>query len=496
MATGNPLDLPEIRQKIATYLNKCEKACCLTVCKAWYASFLPFIWKDINVVHGVHSQGPTPDVLQYHRTMVHTLAISSNAPGLYAFNYPNLNTLLLRTTDRKRDYSIGAEPTALILLNPSLTCLELFNMEGYLYGPFWRAVSNLPHLRTLRLYGPIAGSEELYTFWSPRRLRIDNTVGSNGLSRDILIDMTFPQIRCLGLDGLKGPNAQDQLQLLIQCPGLESLSWTSSWAGMGTVGSKFSEYVRRGAWPHLKILYLHFILQDGEIGQILGGLQKAAKLGFMNTGFGNHAYWCLQHHFSTLKELDLRSCKDVTSIMIKEILCSCSLLEVFKSGSVLAKVTLEGRPWVCMLMKSLTINFLFEPDEEELQQLIFGRLAHLMHLEILNAGYEIGMENEGTAVETQSLNFRLENGLDTLANLTQIKLLTFIGTRQSLEEKEIAWMAEHWASLLYLGGRLCPDAEKNRILRDLAQLHGIFEIPSINGLLMDVLEARVLSIAL
>ncbi|KAI8605593.1 hypothetical protein EDD21DRAFT_349883 [Dissophora ornata] len=102
-------------------------------------------------------------------------------------------------------------------------------------------------------------------------------------------------------------------------------------------------------------------------------------------------------------------------------MCSCSALKKVIGGGVLAKDVVEGKPWVCLSLKCLSICFMFSDKEQHLQPLIFERLAKLTRLEHLCSG-AVGRSFQKKY--PVPLQLRLQSGLNILSGLWRMVSFT------------------------------------------------------------------------
>ncbi|KAF8938361.1 hypothetical protein EDD21DRAFT_368118 [Dissophora ornata] len=478
MSTGNPLDLPEIRLHVALYLERHDMVTLLQVCKSWRETFLPLVWKRVDVGHSVlhhFESGPSPGLVQRHRGLVVDLIIDGSVRSGYTFNYPNLHRLSLDMHGEAKEEDAREEnPGALIALNPSLAILEVYGMNGYLGSAFWRAVAGLPHLQTLLLnYGDMIDDESSELFCeSCRNLTSLELVRTSVAKRDAYRSSIFHQMRILRIELPRNITPMDQLEFIKCCPGLESLVW--HWIVLqGTVSTskEFARQVTSGVWPNLQKLDLMDLgsqVLDEDIAQIIDGMGRATELSFSDSAFGPRAFTALQRQFGNLHQLKLINCSAVTSSMIQEVLCSCPQLLGLRADSLLASDVVEGTPWVCRLMTTLRVCFSFRDHEERLQPLVFGCLSRLDRLERLYIGYS----SEPRQIDdTVPLDIRLRSGLGALASLKEIRQLSVTSTAQFMDVAEIEWMGDNWKKLEQLHGMLNENRRTNDTLRGLLRTH-------------------------
>jgi len=90
----------------------------------------------------------------------------------------------------------------------------------------------------------------------------------------------------------------------------------------------------------------------------------------------------------------------------------------------------------------------FSEAERQLHRAVYRELAQLTGLEKLVIGkWRLATEYYQNPAEEQGLDLRLNSGLDTLVGLTRLQELDFRNTPQSLGERDVVWMAEHFCEM-------------------------------------------------
>ncbi|KAF9971791.1 hypothetical protein BGZ65_010206, partial [Modicella reniformis] len=356
----------------------------------------------------------------------------------------------------------------MLQLNPSITGLFLDGADEYLTGTAWKVVSELVHLDYMRMGTMVIGTSSVDDFWracanSEAVDLMEITIEKIGRLRD----MTFPKIRLLTLSRLEGLNEWDQFHWIRRCPNMEDLEWECL-EGDNELLEEFSQCVAAGGWPKLERLRLHGDAEDETIATILGGLPKATRLGFEGSCFGVCGFKALERHLCKIVSLDLSNCCELTSLMVRDILCSSPLLEHLDVDIVFADDIVQGKPWVCLSLTSLLIQVGFrggggggggegegggDEEEEDLHPLIFDRLSQLSKLEYLTIN-DIGRVTESMKPENivEGLDFRLKRGLGVLSRLKRVREVNFRGNGQYMEMEEVDWMLKHWKRLEFVSG--------------------------------------------
>ncbi|KAI8600932.1 hypothetical protein EDD21DRAFT_404857 [Dissophora ornata] len=391
MATLKPFDLPEISSLVASYLDNPTLACCLRVCRAWHSSFAPLIWKEVrvHVIAGSTPRGPSLEALERHSDLITKLDIVDRRLGLYSMAYPNLHTLKLYCSDNTwpqpnmfAEFKKEMIPINLIEFCPSLVRLELVGIGIHIQSDFWRAVTELHHLKELRLGMANIPSSAVGAFL--KSCKWLESLEMNFASIDVSnIDasVTFPRLRRLKLESMFGSGDIDVLLLVNRCPLLRTLFWGPEDAGRWQdYFQEFQRYVGRVDWSRVESLRLQVHILDRDLAIISNEVQRLVELDIYGS-FGRYSFKALRRHFATLTLLRVGDKNGIESYMLREILCSCPALEVLGGSVIAMKEILEDRPWVCVSLKRLDVVFQGYESEKHLVQLVNERASTLARLE-------------------------------------------------------------------------------------------------------------------
>src|SRR5690349_18234358 len=150
-----PLELPEIADMVALYLEGKDLAGCVRVCKRWRDLFLSHRWRDIRV--GTrradlgwtkHWVGPHPDHVYSHRHLIQNLKIQKELAGLDKHHYPNLRQLEIDLSD----VACYRESEFLSELREMFPVLEHLRLKSVrLASTFWESFVVHPHIKILEL---------------------------------------------------------------------------------------------------------------------------------------------------------------------------------------------------------------------------------------------------------------------------------------------------------------------------------------------------------
>ncbi|KAG0243903.1 hypothetical protein BGX31_010085 [Mortierella sp. GBA43] len=407
-----------------------------------------------------------------------------------AMAYPKLHKLSLELNLHcKQDLNPELGLTDTISLNPSIAHLHINGRNARLGSALWSSVSALPALRTLSLYYGFLDTEDAVIAFRDMCAKLTNVTLIETLflpeNSCRLMTSAAPQhIRTLVLTRIRGLDEMDQLALISQYPRLQELKWHiySSEDNVATVFQHFSQRIASGAWPDLESLDLFNlsakvrpsgkaekgqVVQDSDAARILRNLRRVVKFNLALSKFRVSAFKDLSLHFDTLRELVVRDCPGVSSIMLLHVMHSCPQLETLEGDVIHAKDAVLGDPWRCLALKSLTVHFAFGESEQNLQPLIFERLSDLTLLEKLF----VYRYRASQVSYPNGLDFRLQSGLGALAKLRRMSQVSFTDTWQDLNVEEVQWMISNWKHLSILHGILSKDPDTNSALKSLLKPH-------------------------
>jgi hypothetical protein len=476
MPSENPLEIPEIMDKIAPYLKGKDCTNCVRVSKSWQEAFIPHIWRDINISSksNVH---PNPKDIYHRRHFIHSLSFVRELFGLGTFVYPNLRKLHLKFRESRK-----AEPIVsvdLVETCPLLTHLELD--EANVTTTTWMALSTHPHIMSLQLRVVRVESVDAPWFWKVcKKLEslylVDVTLGGS-----LPEDAVFDQLRKLGMIFNGDVNKVVQMDLAFQSPMLESLEWRVDLCGTSRTGDFFRRPIQSNHWPNFRKLHLYHTLQDAEVASILRGAGNGQEgiddLNLQYCELGTQASRILGDHFNTLVRVDISGCRSTRSKVL-DLLCGCPNLKELHAKDVFAKDIAERGPWVCHQLQKLLVCFRVGESQQDtqLQQLVFQRLSTLTRLKKLMMWIPELYETVESVLE-----FRLDCGLNQLESLQELTEVIFLRRAYTLEGDyipqfgmdEVAWMADNWMKLRKITGRLNTDVQMESQLITTVRSSGI-----------------------
>ncbi|KAF9357339.1 hypothetical protein BGX34_009422 [Mortierella sp. NVP85] len=471
----NPLELPEIAELVATYLEGKDLATCVRISKTWRDMFLRYRWRVIRV--GIMDGrfrpykpvyiGPHRTDINNHRHWIQELSLVNMFVELDVRQYPNLRCLKIDMYNTEAPSHRA--PMDLVTMAPLLVDLKLTRM--HLAPSFWETLSTHPHIRSLTLSRTPIEEDDTPGFWKTcmklesLKFDIDFECG-NGFPRNVVFD----RMRSLDMAGYNLiHHSPYQLHLILQSPMLESLNWEIDSL------KEIEECFTNSRWPQLKKLHIKgFDIKDKELAFILnrvGNSQgRIEDFDLVNCNLGTQVFEALSVHFSTLVKADTRFASLRKRSLPSDLLCLCPRLEVLKTQDVYAKDIAERGPWVCQRLRELMIYLCFQESEQDLHQLIYERLSSLIRLERLTIQHPYPR----TIDANEGLAFRLDYGLEHLASLQQLTYFC-IGTthKGQLGMEEAVWMVENLRKLRRMTGFLNTDEEVKVQLVSVFESHGI-----------------------
>ncbi|KAF9999015.1 hypothetical protein BGZ80_010384 [Entomortierella chlamydospora] len=244
-----------------------------------------------------------------------------------------------------------------------------------------------------------------------------------------------------------------------------------------------------------------YLMENDDIALTLDAMTDAVELNLGSSYFMEESFRSLMsRHADTIRVIILTRYDAPTSAAVQTIMTSCPSLEVIEAwlirgrdlvrlkrlnqgGGIGSTVTTEdvvsGGDWVCLGLKSLSMEFSlcrYKQDVEQWdpvgaarfaqrvrleQEYAFQQLSRLTRLEKLN------IKSRGNS-PIRSFDLRLESnggGLDKLASLKRLEYFNFIHTVQDLSDLELNWMLDHWPRLQTMIGTFSKDHKKSDALR-------------------------------
>ncbi|KAI8354282.1 hypothetical protein B0O80DRAFT_498303 [Mortierella sp. GBAus27b] len=478
----NPLDVEEIRELIGHYLTSGDQVRCLRACRAWYASLLPFVWRDVDGVHWLGQIKNLYNILLLSHISRYVQSINTHHytdERLDNMRFPNLREVRFQG-------SIRAGIARFFENHPTLTRVKISMMRDVNL----KVLVGLPNLKMVEIsldrpFKSLYEDPDLQTLCT--RLEVLITP-----FRDM--PRVPDDLQCLHLKEIHVTNGfcwtEHQLEFLRWCPNLEVLKlvgskWTSEY---DNIIQEFIRLAGSGTWSKLHSLQWSARgVSDEQAAGILESMPWCDEWADRLSSFGPRSFQALGRHFRTLTILAIEECDNVTSEMIQEVMSSCPLLKVLSANRLEARHIAQGKTWICTSLTSLqvfidfkeitvtttmesecttTTNIATEPTLEaamtdevkmkSLQRRVFEQLSLLRKLEILSFG-------RVKHIPSPSLDLRVFSGLEMLETLEQLRILDFRSTIQWMGTEDAQWMNEHWPQLREIHGTFNHESRAMRM---------------------------------
>ncbi|KAF9365673.1 hypothetical protein BGX34_009008 [Mortierella sp. NVP85] len=473
MPTTSPLEITEILSHLTIFVPKSSLLSCALVSKSWYHAFNPIIWHDI-VLDKKHPDPPL--AIQCHRHHVKEFKIDCKkaTQGYINLRFPNLASLEIEAEQESPDV------TELIMQHTAITRLSIIYLDPDPKSMFWEKLLGLYNLKDLTIMFMRIDNKDIDTFWNlcTRLERLQFTRLRIPI-RKSLPSQEFSHINKLLMLNFRQEEIPVLLEFMRRCPNLSFFFWDAREADNKIFISRFAQMIAEKTWPNLRHLRTLFSeVTHDNLSMITRGMQRIETIDICcsSHSLGQNLLGYLQQHFSSLTILNLRSNNSISiSSVAQEILSSCPLLERLSAPPLDTIAVVNGEPWVSLRLKSLSLNFSLPPATiNQVQPLLLDRLSKLTRLQELylwNVG-AFGCLSELDPKNT--INLRLESGLDKLATLWSLRIIDLRDTMQRMGEQEMDWILNHWPNLNKVGGKLNawePDVDKT--LKERLKIRGI-----------------------
>ncbi|KAF9347743.1 hypothetical protein BGX34_002916 [Mortierella sp. NVP85] len=481
MPSDNPLEIPEIQDIVASFLDENDLVCCLCVSKSWREIFLPHRWRRIAITFEEENDvyeyiAPEQEVVYNHRYLVQELTINGPPRADDMCTHPNLRSLEIDCYMYGRDEIYNYRRTIDWDLTEKSPLLRRLSLQCVIVeSQLCQRLSEHPRLRSLSLRNAeIKGNAPLGFLEACKNLEslsLSN-IHFEGLE-PIPDDMVFERMRRLDLDGDKTIFSRG-LSMVSHCPSLESIQWKTS---AFVTRISIHHPVQKNLWPEIDDLTISVYPKDTELASILNGIAKSFGMVelYLRVGiFGPRASKALGFHFSTLVKLNIHHSSINISSGIQAVLCSCPKLELLHARDIFARDVVQGGPWVCRQLSELKLCFRVGETEQHLHHLVFERLSTLVQLRTLDMGDTLSF-----AADDGVLVFRLDCGLGQLVTLTELTRLGFIiyGYRAEMNQRarveDVQWMVDNWKKLKEIKGSLNQDSGVEIQLQGILTTRGV-----------------------
>ncbi|KAK3810272.1 MAG: hypothetical protein J3Q66DRAFT_352670 [Benniella sp.] len=450
MAIKNPLDLPEIRELLATFLTSDDLARCVRVSKGWHSLFLPYLWSTLDILPRHRKRLPSLEAMQRYKDHVRhlTYLYQEKAPdGYQSLQFPALSTLHIHILKAK---NLAIEMAGNY---SSLTHLELNALNIIKWIPP-AGLSNLTSLNLTRIAVDLQDKDTRWNFLSKLETLELYQSSISTLSESM---MGSCRIRYMRLEAVVGLTPTEQLKWIEHCTYLKRLTWNYTCNLSGLIEG-IAQLAAANTWPDLEEFHTSsFMATDRQASLIINGMRRV--LGFtinFNQPF-DLVKTALRPHFPWLKRLiATRSCGTNSGFAI-ELLKSCPKLEDLRVGPIQVRDMLDDdTPWACeSSLRYLGGGFnVDEGIEEAGQRVLLERLSRFHNLELLSLVCE--------PPRSKTLDLRLESGLNQLATLTRLQAINVRHTGQEMTMNEVEWIIKHWKNLRRFIGALHYNDDKSR----------------------------------
>ncbi|KAG0263450.1 hypothetical protein BGZ95_003800, partial [Linnemannia exigua] len=408
--TDSPMDLPEIRIAVSSYLSRHDLTICICVCKAWHDSFVPCIWSrplQVNLASSTPLQPSATSFIQraINIRQLKLYGIGLEGQGTVGYlpcqHLTNLRSLNIQQTGRSgTDFSSSIYWDTLVNLarqNTRLDTLRLLYIQGSkdIVSLFWDAVVGCrSSLKALHLYHYVEKSSDRCLFDVLPLLRLDRLEIAHSVfhhlpyqaleqtgSEGEAMSKSLPTVKALRLlslteTGQPSPNICPQARLLSLCPSLQEL-FVTGYGHETTIPGLISKELKDNKWPHLISLSLHSLsFTDLELSVILDSFGRAQleTLSVRDGLFGplSLAAFEKRHLGEGIKTLNLvrtiaargPTMGEVSEI-VQKIMEQSSALENLTVDVLQALDVAKGLDWACTGLRTFKVDADLGPDDKK-----------------------------------------------------------------------------------------------------------------------------------
>ncbi|KAF9993801.1 hypothetical protein BGZ79_001484 [Entomortierella chlamydospora] len=499
------MDLPEIRAKVAEYLEKSQLAVASTVCKSWRNSFAPVLYSEIRL----DDDTSVPDcdtILKYAK---HVRVIKSkgeiSALPLEAFSQLQVLHMGLNEDDSDDDSEDESDDDCddeddtprtwdqlvkVFRQNQGLTEISM-TADCKIPTNVIESIMSLPTLRRLK-------------FMSCRLGRKSTELLLNASHLECL---TLHETEFAELDSFQSWRPSTTMKALVfadtSLGSEQQLEWIKNYPQLQSLTCEVDKELSCATFCKIltndcvivENLFVYGEQTDENVAKIIDSTSRLRSFRILGTDFGARSLNSCSRYFQTLTCIDLRHCPTLTSNLSQEIMTSCPRLKEFRGfileardilgireGSELTGQTTgyDSQDWVCLDLEIFSI-FICGLDDKppEWQRRVLQKLARLENLRNL----DISRHYENWEAKEDGLNLRLDAGLDILKSLKRLEIFDFSGLCPPMEEAEIHWVLNAWPMLRRVNGDLHSDfilrgsrrGELDKILKEKSIILGNIE---------------------
>ncbi|KAF9429420.1 hypothetical protein BGZ76_001324 [Entomortierella beljakovae] len=489
------MDIPELRNQLIPYLSRSDLAIASAVCKSWNLTFSPILYKSVKWTIAESKRGPKKESIRKNGDYIHTIRFHDDlCTGFPCEALTQLREIQVANTGW--GFVSSDQLVVLLYRNPHLHTIYVdFGESMYIRcSDLLAALEYCKQLKHVNIPSLLISRKDVKLF-----LHFFSRLESLNIKEfDIPLtahfynwDIPFTNMKELSFNSVISSHTswKRHLEIVKRCPQLTSLMLVAPIVQLNLFLSKVRETISTHV-PHLKTLKFSsksssVTLTDFQFSKILYSRQNLSIIDIPRQ-FEMLSYEALKsNHFSTITTLSLGDDHAVTSKMIHECLTSCPLLIQIQSQFINARdilgvkmrTTEDGkevfRPqkWACTGLKQfeILINGLMEKPIEWHEQILNHIGSNLQQLEVLDISDTFVV---GSAFE-DSLDFRLEYGLEKLETLKNLKSIGFTGTRQKLKEQDIRWMVKNWPQLECIVGNVHDDLSYEDRMKFMKSFNGL-----------------------
>ncbi|KAG0000141.1 hypothetical protein BGZ80_005660 [Entomortierella chlamydospora] len=458
-------DIPEIGCQLALFFQDDQLAAVAAVCKSWYSTFSPVLYSRLCWQGFGHAKRPSKDVIEAHSDEIRSLYLRGDT-----FDFPFEAVRYLKKLGfdtRTQDGQVWDRFIELIRRNTRLDTIEITLSTGIRMHELVKSLDSCSSLLKLKLSCRHLNQicTELIFNTCTRLQELHLSARWSDGCRPFGESAVFPEMRTLHFDMGDGPSLNRQLEFIQRCPGLRSLSWTTSYLlPINDICKVFSENCRQ-----LSRLSFASPILDGGIARVLDSCREITAFHDSDSNFGPSAFQSLERHFAMLVHLNVGTRSSMTSTMVQAIMSSCPELisltaPALNVQDILGPIerhidvdtgvgiveAIHAHGWVCLNLCSFEVRICgLNESSVNSQRLVLQQLARLEKLSVLN----ISSTDKKGNWNSDGLDLCLDAGLDILAKLRRLEKIAFIGVRQRMSEQDIKWMLQAWPRLKFIYGR-------------------------------------------
>ncbi|ORZ09426.1 hypothetical protein BCR41DRAFT_358686 [Lobosporangium transversale] len=491
----NPMDIPEIISRVGDFLEQGDLLRCILVSRTFHNTLAgsKSICKRIEIgdAYSRYRKYPTGAALQSYKENIEELLFYYKFPK----EYMSLQGCVRLQSIKCQSQSLFnlSELSSLIMSHSStITKFELSTQDNPTLREIWTALLGCTHLEVLTISSTQMCNDGVDLFFQVcKRVRCleMSYVDINRLPPNFLNDGTdefiFPNMTTLHLRDVRistPPTFYSSSYCLgilaKRCPKLRSL--------------KFDEYARGGilyrtgacafykavfvdhpfTLTSLSDLYMgSFGIKDEDMAALLRKMTELRRLDIPDCEFGPLSMQelladeqeVLDGGHIVRKRRDRRLCDTVEILIFQRqgetpagvgqaILSNCPRLKELAGPKVKVTEIVDGEEWVSTDLTYLVIRLEADVDKEtaegmQKQRIVFKQLAKMTKLRVLY------LTNYNSVAQYRTLDLRLRAGLDELANLKRLHLLSFNRDMcQQMQSEDVTWIINNWPKIKRLDG--------------------------------------------